>query len=126
MAEQPPVQIEGLQQAIRALQRYGVDAEELKDSMQRVGARAERTARSNAPVRTGVLQASIRQSRAKASVAIKSGNNGKLRYASFNEWGTSKMRGTQYVTRAIQSNAGYAVSQIEQELSRLARKHDLT
>lgn len=124
MAEQP-VKIEGLQQAIRALQRYGAEAEELKDSMQRVGQRAVRQAKANAPYRSGRLQASIRQSRAKASVTIRSGNNGALRYATFNEFGTSKMRGTKYVTRAVQANQGYAVSQIEQELQRLAAKHDL-
>lgn len=117
--------IEGLNQTLRSLQKWGVEAEELKDAFETIGRKVVLDAKTAAPVRSGTLRGSIRASRAKASSTIRAGNKGKKYYSSFVEYGTSKQRAQNFVTNAVKSNQGFAVSRIDYELNKLAAKHDL-
>ena len=117
--------VTGLRETVRALERLGVEASELKDAMQRIGDKSVREAKARVPVgATGKLQNSIRASRAKAKATVRAGSKA-VYYASFQEWGTSVITGKEYVTGAVQMNRDDAVQEIESELKRIINRLDL-
>lgn len=119
------MRVEGLNETIRNLQKLGAGVEELKGAMSNIASKAAGDAQANAPVgETGKLSASVKGNKAKAKAIIKAGTK-KTYYASFNEWGTSTMTGTGFMTSAVEANAGYAANQIESELTRIIRRLDL-
>ena len=87
-------------------------------AMQRIVLQIEAQAKKNAPVRTGTLRRSI------TSVVNISGNKviGKigtnLKYAAFVEYGTKRMKGRKFITRAVESYQ----SEVAKEISREIRK----
>lgn len=125
MGQSAGVRVEGLNKTLRNLQRFGVEAEELKDAFTEVGRKVVLNAQSLAPARSGALRQSIRASRAKASATIRAGNNGGKYYASFVEYGTKRQSAQEFVTTAVKRNEQYTVSRIQYELDKLSKKHDL-
>lgn len=117
--------VEGLNRTIRQLTKLGVEASELKSAMSKISDKGVRDAKALAPVgATSALVDSIRGNKAKGKAIVKAGS-AKVYYASFNEWGTSRITGKEFVTRAVQENRSFAVQQIEQELRAIIRKNDL-
>lgn len=125
MAGPTGARVTGLRETVRSLERLGVEASELKDAMQRIGDISVRDAKARVPVGpTGKLRDSIRSSRAKAKATVRAGSKA-VYYASFQEWGTSRVTGTEYVTQAVQDNRDTAVDEIESELSKIINRLDL-
>lgn len=67
------VQVEGLNQKVRALQDMGVELDDLKDVFARISEEGAETASSFAPVKTGNLQNTIRGNRAKNKAVVTAG-----------------------------------------------------
>lgn len=118
------VRVQGLSDTMRRLTRLGVDAEDLKGAMQRVGAKAANDARADIPTRTGALVSSLRQNKAKNKAVLRLGT-ARTYYASFIEFGTGKIEAVHMLTRAAESNASYMVAQLEREIEGLINKYDL-
>lgn len=120
------VRITGLNETIRALSKLENGVEELKDAMSSISKKAANDAKALAPVgATGKLQASIKPNRAKGKAIVRAGTNKGVPYAVFNEFGTSKISAKEFVTKAVQQNRAYALTQIEQELNKIIRKYGL-
>jgi hypothetical protein len=90
MAEPAGVKVKGYKEAIRALQRIGVPAAEIKAAGTQAGELVANEARGLAPVRTGALRNSIRVSRALNRVSVSAGNNTRVPYANPIHWGWFK------------------------------------
>lgn len=65
--------VEGLNQTLTALQRFGVEAADLKDVMAEIAAEGARLASGFAPKRTGRLAATVRGNKAKAKAIVIAG-----------------------------------------------------
>jgi HK97 gp10 family phage protein len=117
--------VTGLRETQRSLEKLGVSVADLKQAMTNVSDKSVSEAKSLVPVRSGALQASIKGSKAKAKATIRMGTKAKTYYASFIEWGTALMTAREIITRTVMRNKGYAVQQIEKEVTELIRKYDL-
>jgi hypothetical protein len=87
MQEPTGIKVQGLRQAIRALQDIGVPAAEIKAAGTQSGELVANEARSLVPVRTGRLRDSIRVSKALSKISISAGNNSRVPYANPIHWG---------------------------------------
>jgi hypothetical protein len=90
MAEPAGVKVKGYKQAIKALQRIGVPAAEIKAAGTQSGELVANEARGLVPVRTGALRNSIRVSKALTRVTVSAGNNTRVPYANPIHWGWFK------------------------------------
>ena len=90
MAEPAGVKVKGYKEAIKALQRIGVPAAEIKAAGTQAGDLVANQARVLAPVRTGALRNSIRVSKALNRVSVSAGNNTRVPYANPIHWGWFK------------------------------------
>ena len=90
MAQPSGVKVKGYKEAIKALQRIGVPAAEIKAAGTQAGELVANQARVLAPVRTGALRNSIRVSKALNRVSVSAGNNTRVPYANPIHWGWFK------------------------------------
>lgn len=67
------VQIEGLNQKIKALQELGVELDDIKDVFAEIAKEGAELASSFAPVKSGALQDTIRGNRAKNKAVVTAG-----------------------------------------------------
>ena len=119
------VRVTGLKQTIRALERLGVSAADLKDAMGRVSHKVVADAKALTPVRTGRLQGAIRASRAKNKAVIRGGNNTTTKYASFVEYGSVHNEAVGMITNAVTNNDRYAVDALDREVKSLIARYGL-
>lgn len=112
------VEVKNLNKVLRRMKKLGVEMRDLKDAFQRIGARVTSDAQSGAPVRSGRLSGSVRQSRRQNSVYIRAGGK-RTYYAPYVHWGTKEIRKNQWMTRAAQKNAKYALRELETEMQQL-------
>ena len=112
------VEVKNLNKVLRQMKKLGVEARDLKDAFQRIGAKVTADATSGAPVRSGALSRSVRQSRRQNSVYIRAGGK-RTYYAPFVHWGTKDIKRNRFMTRAAERNAGYALKQLEMEMQSL-------
>jgi len=87
MTDPGGLKVQGLKQAIRALQDIGVPAAEIKAAGTQSGELVANQARSLVPIRTGRLRDSIRVSKALSKISISAGNNTRVPYANPIHWG---------------------------------------
>lgn len=118
------VRITGLNQTLRALKKLGVEANDLKDAMFRIGNKVVGDAKRLTPVRTGALQGSIRASKAQRTAVIR-GGSARVPYASFVEFGSVHNTAEQMVKDAITSNETYAATALDREMQSLINKYNL-
>jgi hypothetical protein len=87
MNEPTGIKVQGLRQALRALQDIGVPAAEIKAAGTQSGELVASQARSLVPIRTGRLRDSIRVSKALSKISVSAGNNTRVPYANPIHWG---------------------------------------
>lgn len=87
MTDPGGLKVQGLKQAIRALQDIGVPAAEIKAAGTQSGELVANQARSTVPVRSGRLRDSIRVSKALTKISVSAGNNTRVPYANPIHWG---------------------------------------
>lgn len=81
------VRVDGLKQTVAAMQKAGVEVDDLKDGFARVGAEVVAKGRALSPTRTGRLDRSIRASRRKNGVVVSAGGAG-VPYARYVAYGS--------------------------------------
>lgn len=123
------VEIEGLRQVVRNLERLGVESKDLKGAFQRVGAKAEQHGQATAPRASGDLAASVRQSKRKNSVYIYAGRNRTHRnrwspYAGVIHfgWGKRGIEPQPWLYNTVRVWGAWAAKQVEVEMQRLIQR----
>jgi hypothetical protein len=114
----------GIRQTVQALEAAGVDTQDLKDVMRRIGEPVLRSVRP--PVRSGRLLASMRLSPTKQAVRIRLGG-ARVPYAPRIEFGLRKFQqeGHHFLFSAVQAQRGPTIRRMVDELTKLMHKHDL-
>lgn len=115
--------VEGLNQTLTALQRMGVEADDLKATMAGIAAEGARLASSFAPVRSGLLARTVRGNKAKAKAVVIAGRArvpyaGAINYG----WPDRGIKPALFMQRADKQLATRAVEMLEQGLADAARK----
>jgi HK97 gp10 family phage protein len=118
MAGEVQVRIEGLNKLTRALRKSGVEVKDMKAANARVANVVVRHAQPITPHDTGALAGSIRPAQRQSGAIVRAGG-GKIRYAKFVEYGTSKMRARPYLYRAAEEAQPQWVAVYEAELEQL-------
>lgn len=118
------VEIKGLREITRGIEKLGADVADLKEVFTRIGARAISTANSGTPISSGALRASNKQSKRKNSVYLYSGG-ARTYYARFVHYGTEFQQKKPYLTYAVQKDGPWAVGELNRELTSLLKKTDL-
>src|SRR5438309_303834 len=80
------VQVVGLRELVRDMERLGVEVSDLKDAFGQIATEAAHLAASFAPHRSGKLAASVRGSKAK-NYAVVAAGGARVRYAGPIEYG---------------------------------------
>lgn len=114
----------GIRQTVQALEAAGVDTQDLKDVMRRVGEPVMRAI--HPPVRSGRLLSTLRLSPTKHAVRIRLGGSRAV-YAPRIEFGLRKFHqeGAHFLFSAVKKETPGTIRRLESELRALCRKHDL-
>jgi len=113
------VSVDGLKQTVRSLERFGVEAADLRAAFKRIGDMVAREAVSITPTLTGRLAASIRASNTKNKSEVRAGG-AKVVYAGVQHYGGyNNIVGSHFLEKAVEAKQGDAVRQMERDLSRL-------
>lgn len=117
------VQVTGLREAVRSLERAGVELEDLKDAFQRIGQHVADDAKSNVNSVTGRLAGSIRPSRTKNKAVIRAGS-ARIPYAGVIEygWPGHGIEEHAYMRRSVETNRDNSIRQLEDEIGRMIKR----
>lgn len=135
------VRVQGLNQTVRALQRFGAEVDDLKDVFGEIATLGADLASSFAPVRTGRLAATVRGNRAKNKAVVAAGR-ARVPYAGVINYGWPLKEGplmegevrarrpgpiaaSLFMQRADEVLAPRAVTMLEDGLNRLIERTDL-
>lgn len=119
--------VEGLREMVRALERLGTEAQDLKEAFTRIGDMVASDARGLVPKgKTGRLAASIKPTKTKNKAAVRVGS-ARVPYAGVIEYGWPRRNITArpYLKTAIDSNQTKALQLMEDELNRLIQNLNL-
>lgn len=116
------VRVEGLRETVRSLERFGVQAQDLKAAFNRIGRFVVDDAKTLTPRLTGRLAASIKASNTKNKSIVRAGG-GRIPYAGVIHYGGyNHISPHPFLTDAVKRNQTKAVSEMERELNILIRK----
>lgn len=120
------VQVKGLRETVRSLERLGAEVKDLKAAFKRIGTLVASDAQGKAHKQSGAMAASIRPSNTKNKSVIRAGS-ARVPYAGVQEWGwpAHNIQATHYLSNAVQAKQGAVVDALEDELTDLIRKLDL-
>lgn len=119
------VRIEGLKETVRTLEKFGVEASDLKAAFTRIGNMVVNEAKTLTPVRTGKLASSIKTSKTKNKSIIRAGRAsvpyaGVIHYGGYNG-----ITAQPFLTSAIENQEQATMRTLEDELHGLIRRLDL-
>lgn len=120
------VYISGLREITRAMEKAGVDVEELKDVMGRIATRATNVMQPYIPSKTGALRASARGNRAKGKAVVTIGK-ARTPYAAPIQWGWPRrnIKPARFVERTDAVMETEVVQMLEDGWSEIAERHGL-
>lgn len=123
MAGGPEIGIVGLRAFIKSLETAGVEVQDLKAAANRAGNIVVNEAKSQAPVVSGRLAASIRQSKQKSGVVIRVGSAG-VPYAGVIHfgWPHRNIRKNPFLYNASDAKRDEVIEAYTEELNRLVDK----
>lgn len=122
------VHVAGLRETTRAMEKAGVDVEELKDAMGAVAAEAADVMQGYVPVgRTGKLRGTVRGNRAKGRAIVTAGTArvpyaGPIQYG----WRRRNIKPAQYVERTDAVMDDRAPALLEAGWDEIAKRNGLT
>lgn len=118
------VHVEGLRETVRALERAGVEVNDLKDVFGGVAAEAADVARGFTPRRTGALQGSIRGNRAKNKAVVTFGK-ARVPYAGpiIYGWRKRNITGSRTLERTDAVMDGRAPQMLERGIARIIERY---
>lgn len=117
------VRVEGLNKTLKALQGYGVEVADLKDTMAGIAREGATLAARYAPKRSGRLAGTVRGNKAKAKAVVIAGR-ARIPYAGAINYGWPKrgIKPALFMQRADKELAPRAVEMLEAGLDRAAGK----
>lgn len=117
------VRVEGLNKTLKALQSYGVEVADLKDTMAGIAREGATLAARYAPKRSGRLAGTVRGNKAKAKAVVIAGR-ARVPYAGAINYGWPKrgIKAALFMQRADKELAPRAVEMLEAGLDRAAGK----
>jgi hypothetical protein len=119
------VQVKGLNQVVRSLERFGVEVSDLKSAFRKIGNLVVDDARPRTNPLTGRLAGSIRASNSKNKSLVRAGG-ARIPYAGVIHYGGyHNIEAKNFLTEAIEAQQGAAVRTLDTELSGLIRSLDL-
>lgn len=118
------VQVEGLREVVRDLERAGVEVADLKEAHARIATEGATTAKGYAPHRSGKLAGSVRGNKAKNKAQVIIGG-ARVRYAGpiLFGWPRRGIRAANTIERTDAHMAIEAPRIFEQELTRIFTKY---
>lgn len=117
--------ITGLREAVRDLERLGVEVQDLKDAFGEISEEVAQEAHGLVAIQTGALDQTIRPARTKNKAVVRAGNTGAVPYAPVINYGRDGLGGSEFLTGPANSNPEAKVRAIEQNLDRLIVKYHL-
>lgn len=119
------VRITGLRETVRSLEKFGVEAADLKAAFKRIGSMVGDYAKTLTPTLSGALTASIRASNTKNKSEVRAGS-AKVVYAGVQHYGGyNNIIGSYFLTQAVEAKQSEALNAMEAELNSLIRRLDL-
>ena len=116
------VRIEGLRETVRALERAGIEAGDLKAAFKAIGQNVADDAKRRVNSRSGRLAASIKPSNTKNKAVVRAGS-ARVPYAGVIEYGGyNNIRPRQYLNEAVEDNRQSSVDELERELEAMLRR----
>jgi hypothetical protein len=118
------IRVRGLSKTVRALERAGADAQDMKVLMHEIGMLVVRAA--DPPVLTGRLAGTIRAGRGKTKAVVRAGG-ARAPYAGVLEygWPAHNIAPREYLQRALQSERTDILRALDGGLDDILRKADL-
>lgn len=126
MARSSGVQITGLREAVRDLQKLGVEVEDLKAAFGAISDQVVMEASRIVPTESGRLSGTIRPARTKNKAVVRAGSAsvpyaGVINYG----WPSRGIAPTDFLTGPANDNASDYARQIDENLRDLIRRYDL-
>ena len=119
------IQVKGLRGVVRSLEKFGVQAADLKAAFKRIGTVVVNEAKSIAPSRSGRLAASIKPSNTKNKSIVRAGG-ARIPYAGVIHFGGyHNIKAQPFLTDALEHKQGEAKRLMESELGALISRLDL-
>jgi len=117
------VQVLGAKSVQRALRSLDIRAKDLSRAWERIGSKIKHDAIPLAPVLSGALVNSIRNSKAKTRAIVRAGNNRMEPYVPIQHYGGyHNIEAKPFLTTALHENEGYAGEAVSDEIDRLIRQ----
>ena len=121
----PGIQVTGLRQVVRSLEKLGASAADLKSAFKRIGTVVANEAKSIVPRRSGRLADSIKPSNTKNKSVVRAGG-ARVPYAGVIHFGGYHgITAQPFLTEALDHKQGEAKRLMESELGALVRRLDL-
>lgn len=121
----PGIQVVGLRETVRTLEKMGVEVADLKASFKRIGNLVADEAKSLAPRLSGKLASTVKPSNTKNKSVVRAG--GSLPYAGVIHygWPARNIEPHPFLTDALGNKQGDLKDALDSELHGLIRKLDL-
>lgn len=121
------VHIEGLREMTRAMEKAGIEVEDLKEAMHQVAAEATRVMQPHIPTRSGKLRNSARPNKAKGKAVVTIGRAtvpyaGPIQYG----WRKRNIKPARYVEKTDAVMDTRAAEILEDGWDTITRKHGLS
>lgn len=118
------VRVKGLSKTVRALEKAGAGAQDMRDLMHEIGTLVVRAA--NPPILSGRLGNTIRAGRGKTKAVVRAGG-ARAPYAGVQEygWPAHNITATHYLTEALQAERADVLRALDDGLDEILRRADL-
>lgn len=132
------MKVDGLSRVLRAAEKAGADAQDMKDLMHEIGMIVVREARKNAPRgETGKLVGSLKAGHGKTKAVVRAGGT-RVPYGGVIHWGTPGLmlrdlfkrrtighyRQTLFLTRALQATQREAIQKLSDGLGKILKDNN--
>jgi HK97 gp10 family phage protein len=119
------IRVEGLKEAVKKLNRLGVEDQDLKAGFKKAGNVVVDESRTLVPVLSGKLLNSIRASNTKNKSIVRAGG-ARIPYAGVIHWGGyHDIEATHFLTEALDNKRAQVLTAIEEELDALIKRLNL-
>ena len=121
MPDNQTVQVLGLQETIRTLQKMGAKVQDMKDAFHRIGTIVSDEIKTLAPVRTGKLASTVKASNTKNKSIVRAGTG--IKYAGVQNygWAHHNITGQYFMERGLRAKHDQVVQEFEIEMHGLIR-----
>lgn len=121
------VRVEGLSKTLRALEKSGAAADDLRDGIQRIGNILVQYATPRAPRQSGALAGSIRAGRGKTKAVVRMGG-ARFPYAAVVHygWAARNISPQPVLVDALKDQQSQIFTALDDEITKIMQKNNLT